>query len=129
VTSRLGRPPRDEAVEQLLGNLLRAGVVLAAVVTAVGGILYLAQYGGMPAGHRVFAGEPAELRSVRDIIAGALALRSRSVIQLGLLLLIATPIARVAFALLAFARQRDGSYVLISALVLGLLLFSLGRGG
>jgi uncharacterized membrane protein len=79
----------------------------------------------------VFAGQPAELRSVRSVVAGALALRGQWVIQLGLLVLIATPIARVAFALLAFARQRDGIYVAVSALVLAVLLFSLfgGVGG
>ena len=120
--------PRDDAVEQVVGNLLRAGVLAAAVITLVGGALYLARYGATTADYRVFAGEPAELRSVRGVVAGALTLHGRWVIQLGLLVLIATPIARVAFALLAFARQRDGTYVLISALVLGVLLFSLFGG-
>ena len=123
--------PRDDAVEQFVGNLLRAGVVLAAAITLLGGALYLARYGGARADYRVFAGQPAELRSVRSVVAGALALRGQWVIQLGLLVLIATPIARVAFALLAFARQRDGIYVAVSALVLAVLLFSLfgGVGG
>ena len=65
---------------------------------------------------------------MRGVVAGALALRAQSVIQLGLLVLIATPIARVAFALLAFARQRDATYVAVSALVLAVLLFSLLGG-
>jgi uncharacterized membrane protein len=119
---------RDDAVEQVVGNLLRAGVVLAAAITLLGGALYLAGSGGAPADYRVFAGQPAGLRSVRSVVAGALALRAESVIQLGLLVLIATPIARVAFALLAFARQRDAAYVAISALVLTVLLFSLFGG-
>ncbi len=120
--------PADDAVEQFVGNLLRGGVALAAAIAVIGGALYLARYGAAPAEHRVFVGEPAELRSVRGVIAGALEWRGRSLIQLGLLVLIATPIARVAFALLAFARQRDLTYVAISALVLGVLLFSLSGG-
>jgi uncharacterized membrane protein len=71
---------------------------------------------------------PDGLDSVHGVVGGALELRSRWVVQLGLLLLIATPIARVGLSLAAFARQRDGTYVAITALVLALLLFSLLGG-
>jgi uncharacterized membrane protein len=124
MANQIRQPLSDHAVEQVVGNLLRAGVLLAAAITAIGGALYLAQFGGAPADRHVFVGEPADLRSVRGIVAGALALRALSLIQLGLLVLIATPIARVAFALLAFARQRDVTYVAISAFVLAVLIFS-----
>jgi uncharacterized membrane protein len=50
-------------------------------------------------------------------------LHGRGIIQLGLLLLIATPIARVAFAAYGFARQRDWMYVGIAAFVLSVLLY------
>jgi uncharacterized membrane protein len=50
------------------------------------------------------------------------------VIQLGLLLLVATPIARVALSLIGFFRQGDRKYVVITAIVLGILLFSLVGG-
>ncbi len=125
------RPKRsvsDEAVEQLLGNLLRAGVILAAAVATLGGVLYLVRYGTTPAGHRTFVGEPDALRSVSGILAGAAALEPAALIQLGLILLIATPIARVAFSLVAFALQRDVTYVLVTAVVLGILVFSLFVG-
>ena len=125
---RAAPPPSDEAVERLLGSLLRAGVILAAAVAALGGVLYLARYGLTPADHRLFRGEPADLRTVRGILAGASRLRGRWLIQLGLLLLIATPIMRVAFSLLAFARQRDRTYVLVTTVVLALLLVGLLAG-
>lgn len=120
----------DLQMDLIISRLLRGGVLLAAGVALVGGVIFLAQYGGQPTGHHVFAGEPAELRSVWQIILGAARLRSRWLIQLGLLLLIATPIMRVAVSLVAFARQKDRMYVLVTAIVLGLLLFSLfvGRG-
>jgi uncharacterized membrane protein len=112
-----------------VGNLLRFGVILAAIVAAIGGIMYLTVHGMLVADYSVFRGEPDELRSLRDVVVGAFQLRSASVIQLGLLLLIATPIARVAISLVAFARQRDRMYVLITAIVLGLLLYGLIGAG
>ena len=45
--------------------------------------------------------------------------------QLGLLLLVATPMARVVAALVGFVRQRDLVYVVVSSLVLATLLYSL----
>jgi uncharacterized membrane protein len=50
-------------------------------------------------------------------------------VQLGVLLLIATPVARVAFSALAFARQRDYTYVALTLFVLAVLLCSLFVGG
>ncbi len=69
------------------------------------------------------------MRSIAGIISDALAVRSGGIIQLGLLLLIATPIVRVAFAVVAFALQRDRVYVIVTLIVLGVLLFSLLGGG
>jgi uncharacterized membrane protein len=48
--------------------------------------------------------------------------------QLGLLLLIATPVARVAFSVFAFALQRDRLYVVVTLAVLGVLAFSMTGG-
>jgi uncharacterized membrane protein len=120
----------DHAVEQIVGRLLQLGVLLAAAVVLIGGVLLLAQRGREVAVYAPFRGEPAELRSLVGIVRGALALRSEALVQVGLLLLIATPIARVAFTLVAFALQRDKTYVGVTALVLALLLFGLvfGKG-
>ncbi|HET7564461.1 MAG TPA: DUF1634 domain-containing protein [Gemmatimonadaceae bacterium] len=115
-------------MEQLIGNLLRYGVLIAAAVVLVGGVLYLAQHGGAHPSYHVFQGEPASLRSLHDIVFGAVTLKSRWVIQLGLILLIATPVARVALSLLAFAVQKDKMYVVVTAIVLGLLVYSLFFG-
>lgn len=115
----------DEKTEYIIGNLLRAGVTLSAIVVLAGGILYLVRYGHSPADYRVFRGEPTDLRHVSGIVRDAAAVHSRGIIQLGLLLLIATPIARVAFALFAFAAEGDRMYVLFSLIVLAILMFSL----
>ncbi len=126
MSARAERSRMTEAeMEQLIGLLLRWGVTLAAVVGAVGGVLFLARWWHLPADFRNFHGVPAGLDSVAGVVSGALKGHGRWIIQLGLLLLIATPIARVALSLVAFALQRDRLYVAVTAVVLGLLLFSL----
>jgi len=115
----------EEEFEQWIGGVLRGGVMIAAAVAAVGAVVFLARWGGGHENYRVFRGVPAGLDSVTGVISGAFHLRSRWVIQLGLLLLIATPISRVALSLFAFGRQRDWLYVGVTALVLALLLYGL----
>ena len=115
----------DERVDALLGALLRAGVLLSAAIVAAGGVLYLLKYGAGTPAYGDFRGEPADLRSLGGIVRAALALRGRGLIQLGLLVLIATPVARVAFSLFAFVRQRDWTYVVVTGFVLVLLVLSL----
>ncbi len=119
----------DEQVEMLVGTLLRAGVLLAAGVVLLGGAIYLLHFWSSAPDYRVFRGEPSELRSVPGIVKGAFSLHGRSLIQLGLLLLIATPIARVAFSAVAFSMQRDRAYVFITLTVLAILLWSLVGSG
>jgi uncharacterized membrane protein len=118
----------DAQVEQIIGTLLRVGVVSAAVVVLAGGLLYLARHGAAHPDFSVFRGEPSDLRRISGIVADAVSLRGRGLIQLGLLLLVATPVARVAFAVVAFALQRDRTYVLVTLIVLSVLLYSLAGG-
>jgi uncharacterized membrane protein len=119
----------DRRVEDIIGNLLRVGVVLAASVVFIGAVIYLVRHGGAPANYRVFQSEPTELRQPRGIVHGAFALSSRGIIQLGLLLLIATPILRVAFSVFAFAAEKDRMYMIFTMIVLSILLYSvMGTG-
>lgn len=115
----------DEEVELRVGALLKAGVLTASALVAVGGVIYLIKYGAAPPHHETFTGEPDDLKSISGIVRAAWELRARGLIQLGLLVLLATPVARVAFSLYAFVQQRDRTYVLITAFVLLLLLGSL----
>lgn len=126
--------PDDTQIDQALGNLLRAGVFLAAIVTAAGGAVYLAKrWDETTPDRHVFAFQhkapPPAVSSVPGILGDSFNGRGQGLIQLGVLLLIATPVARVAFSVYAFARQRDALYVVITVFVLALLLFSLFGGG
>lgn len=119
----------DDQVEQIIGGLLRGGVLLAAAVALAGGVFLWLRHGGETASFGTFRGESAEFRSIASAVRGALALDSRAIVQLGLILLIATPVARVVLSLVAFLLQRDRLYVLITAIVLAVLVFSLVFGG
>jgi uncharacterized membrane protein len=118
----------DQQVEQTVGNLLRAGLIIAAAVVAAGGLLYLVRHGTEEPHYRIFRGEPADLRSILGIVRNSLQQRGRGLIQLGIVLLLATPVARVAFSVVAFALQRDRLYVMVTCIVLGILLYSIFGG-
>jgi uncharacterized membrane protein len=115
----------DSKVEQIVGNLLRTGVMLAAVVVAAGGMLYLVRHGAESPDLHVFQGEPANLRIPMGVVTNVCEGSARGVIQLGILLLIATPVARVVFSVFAFGVQRDYAYVCITLLALAVLFYSL----
>ena len=122
----------DHRMEVILGNLLRSGVMFSAAVVLCGGCIYLVRHAHELADYRVFRGEPSEYRTISGVIHSIMNGRGRGVIQLGLLLLIATPIARVAFSVVGFAQERDRMYVVFTLIVLAILLYSLlgsGAGG
>ena len=119
----------DRRMEVIVSAILRTGVTLAGTVVVAGAALYLTRHGFAPVDYHAFHGEPVEDRHIRGIVEGVRQLRARSVMQLGMLLLIATPITRVAFSLVGFAMERDRLYVGITALVLAVLLYSLIAGG
>ena len=115
----------DQQVDDIIGNLLRAGVILSALIVLIGGILYLSRHGLTVPDYRVFRGESTDLRHIPGIINDAIQLKATGIIQLGLIVLISTPICRVAFTIVAFTLQRDRTFVLVTAIVLAVLLFSL----
>jgi uncharacterized membrane protein len=117
----------DQRLETMLGRLLQAGVLLAAAVVFAGGVVYLVQHAGTRVDFRHFAARPGVPRTFRGIFHSAAAFESEGLIQLGLLLLIATPVARVAMAVVGFFMERDWLYVSVSVIVLLVLVFSLMR--
>lgn len=126
------RPPArrwsDREIDLIIGRVLQGGVLLATVVAVVGGTLLLLQHGHALPDFREFRGQPAMLSGLEGIVRGTLAADPRAIVQLGLVLLIATPVARVALTLVAFFMQRDRVYTAITALVLALLLYGLVWG-
>jgi uncharacterized membrane protein len=112
-------------IERHLGNLLRAGVAISGLLVSAGALLYLAGHAADRPDYRSFHGEPVELRSLWRLAGAAPTLDGRGIIQIGILILIATPIARVAFSVAAFVRAGDRRYVAITSIVLTVLAYSL----
>lgn len=119
---------RDDRLEKTIGNLLRWGVILSSAIVLMGGILYLIENGMKKPDYVDFKSTPQLLRTFGGIVAEVMKFHARGLIQLGLLLLIATPIARVVFSVVAFWRQKDYLYTIVTLLVFLILLFSLLLG-
>ena len=115
----------DQGIEVIIGTLLRVGVLLAASVVVIGAGVYLVRHGHDPLNYSTFRGEPASLTTIAGILRGATRGSGRALIQLGLVLLIATPVARVAFSAVAFALEHDYLYVAITLVVFVVLMYSL----
>jgi len=115
----------DHEVEQMIGRLLQIGVMIAAAVVIVGAAMFLVQHGRDPVGYHRFSTSPSPLWTLGGIARGVAALDSASIVQFGLVLLIVTPVMRVALTLVAFALQRDRVYVALTTVVLALLLYGL----
>jgi uncharacterized membrane protein len=115
----------DKRIETWVGVFLRTGVLLAAAIVLAGGILYFAQNHGPRPNYRHFSAEPAQFTHFTAILHGVAALNPESIIMLGLLVLIATPVARVGMCIVGFLFEHDRLYLAISTVVLLILLYSL----
>ena len=118
----------DEEFDVRLAMILRGGVLTSAAVVLVGGIVYLARHGAETTHYRVFPNESESLRSLQELASLSTMMSGRGLIQVGLLLLIGTPVARVVFSIVGFLRGRDWLYVGVTSIVLALLTYSLAVG-
>jgi uncharacterized membrane protein len=115
----------DRRLETMIGQLLWFGVLLAAVIVFAGGVLYLVRHHADRADFRTFVVGGQNTRTLSGIVESAASLNCQGIIQFGLLLLIATPLARVAMALVGFALEKDRLYTVVSLIVLLILTVSL----
>ncbi|MCX2480082.1 DUF1634 domain-containing protein [Pedobacter sp. MC2016-15] len=118
----------DYDMEQLIGQVLRLGVLISGTVAIIGGIWYLFQKGSGTPHYTTFNGEPAGYTSLTGIFKGLATGSASEIIQLGVVILIATPIVRIFFSLASFVIERDRLYVIITSIVLLIILFSMFSG-
>jgi uncharacterized membrane protein len=114
----------DERLDKVVSVVLRSGVITAAALVLMGGIGFLAAHGSTPPDYRKFHPPPAGLISLHGVLHGAATADPLYIIQLGILILIATPILRVLTCAAGFTLERDWLYALVSLIVLTLLLVS-----
>lgn len=115
----------DEELDLALARVLLFGVKVAVVLVVLGAVLLLSRHGLETASYHLFVGEPQSLTSLPAIFQGLWQGHGRSLIQLGLICLVLTPVLRVALACLIFVREKDYVYVGISLFVLAILLYAL----
>ena len=123
----------DKDISKIIGNILRMGVYIALGVTFIGGLLYLTTKGDLLSSqHSVFIEKNENLwQFVKHTLKGVMNGEGLSIISLGILLLIATPLTRVLFSLVAFYIEKDRMYVIITIIVLVIIMVSIltGFGG
>ena len=118
----------DRRMETIMGRLLQAGVLLASAVVAAGGLLYCRNRAHGVVSYRTFISRPTDLMSPAELLHQVATGDAAALIQVGVLLLIATPIARVVFAVVGFSLERDRLYIAVSLLVFAILIFGLLHG-
>jgi uncharacterized membrane protein len=114
---------KDTDMQVVIGWVLRIGVITSIAIVFLGGILYLYRHGNSMPNYTKFTGVP-DFVKVDGIINGILNFKGQSIIQAGVILLIATPILRIVFSAIGFVLEKDYLYVGISLLVLLIILIS-----
>lgn len=118
------------SMNRILGIALRSGVVLSGAIIAVGTAMFLASH-SLNDTSAYLAYNPGLIphgnfpASLTNIGSGLASLDPSSIIQLGFLVLLATPVTRVALSLLLFAAEKDRRFVYLTGAVLAILLFSM----
>jgi|SRR5277367_3748931 len=114
-------------IERVIAALLWTGVISSAVVVLFAGAWFLTLHGAEKPQYARFMSEPSDLLSPRETLREAEHFDSLAVMMTGLLILIATPILRVAFAVFAFGVQKDWVYVGMASFVLLVLLYGIAQ--
>ena len=121
--------PADNDIEQFIGLQLRYGVIISSLIVLAGGLIYLGQSGELqlPSYHH-FMGIRDGNTNFGEILNGTRVLNAKSIIQFGVVVLIATPILRIAFSLMGFVLEKDRMYMFITAMVLTVMMVSIFGG-
>jgi uncharacterized membrane protein len=109
-----GEPRRRWLERRVVQFLLRAGLTVAAALMALG--LFMAVLGGR------FTAHPVTFDQVASLLRRG---RPSGYMTAGLLVLLATPIARVLALIVGFSIARDWRFVAVATAVAGLLVLGL----
>ncbi|CVK15244.1 Uncharacterized membrane protein [Apibacter mensalis] len=112
----------ERDVELYIGKLLRYGVILSSIITITGGIIYISQHPDQQLNFKTFVGAPNYLRELTTLLPAVIKFDGMAIIQLGVAVLIATPILRIAFSIVAFAIEKDRMYIVITCIVLAIIV-------
>ncbi|HYC26479.1 MAG TPA: DUF1634 domain-containing protein [Nitrososphaerales archaeon] len=119
-----------ESMSSVIGHLLRYGVVLSFAITVFGTALLIQQSGGADTSspltyHASTVPHGNFDVSLSALVSGLQGFQAYAYIELGVLVLLATPVSRVMVSIFLFAAEKDRMYVVITAVVLVFLIFSI----
>ena len=117
----------DLDLNRSVGNLLRRGVILSVSISLIGFIKLFTEGFKLPKNYEALQLTHSEnvFQSFWDSL---IHLEGMGIIQLGILILIFTPVIRILFALIGYLKERDYLYVVISLIVLCIMAFSFIMG-
>ena len=129
-TTRSSTPTGGEAIEQrmegLIGYVLLSGVALSVLLIAAGLLWRLVATGRLSAEYSLTGMNLAQFAAAEIRLVAAGELRPRLLVNLGIVVLMLTPFARVLASVLFFAfAERNLKYTVITAFVLCVLSYSL----
>jgi len=119
---------KDRDMQVIIGWILRAGVTVSMLIVFIGGVLFVWRHGQSIPDYGKFKGVPDFINNTSGVISGALNFKGQAIIQLGIMLLIATPILRVAFSAIGFILEKDYLYTVLTIVVLLIILASMLSG-
>jgi len=119
---------KDKDIQVIIGWILRVGVATSMILVFIGGIFFVYRHGYSIPDYRTFKGVPVFIHDFGGIINGVITFKGQAIIQLGIILLIATPIIRVAFSAVGFLLEKDYLYTFITLIVLLIILASMISG-
>lgn len=119
---------KDKDMQVIIGWILRGGVIISMLIVFIGGVIFLYNHGHSTPNYHEFKKVPYFIHNMPGILNGVLNRRGQAIIQLGILLLIITPIMRVAFSVIGFVIEKDYLYTVITIIVLLIILVSMMSG-
>ena len=119
---------KDKDIQTIIGWILRIGVAVSMSLVFVGGIIFIYRHGHSIPAYKPFKGVPLFIHDIHGILNGVMSFKGQAIIQLGITLLIATPIIRVAFSAVGFLLEKDYLYTFITLIVSLIILASMISG-
>jgi uncharacterized membrane protein len=120
---------REDTFSSLIGFVLRYGVITSFAIVTLGCVLLFAEgqtgYFTLTSAQQLVDAQNRFLIGLVPLARGVASLKPYAVIDLGLLVLLATPVARVVVSVPLFAEQKRYAFVAITATVLVILLLSM----
>lgn len=125
IVTKIVKKESEKRAEEIMSNVLRWGILATSLIVFIGAAMFLYEQGLEIPDYSHFDGKQSNLNRLPGIFSAAFSLHALGIIQLGLLLLICVPIIRVAVSIYTFSMQRDITYVIVSAIVLAVLVYSI----